>query len=113
MIVRKVLKLDALAYYATHLKLINPLLPIQLTPKEIELLANFMSLTGDIDGDRFGPTARRMIKMKMNISTAGISNYMRSLKDKGFVNGNIILPLLFPENGEQMYQIKLINYESS
>ena len=111
MIVRKILKLDTVGYYATHLKIINPLLPVQLTPKEIEILANFMSLNGSISSNRFGSTARKIVKEKMEISTAGVSNYMRSLKDKGFITDDIILPILFPENGEQLYQIKLINYD--
>ena len=112
MIVRKTLKLDTLEYYTTHLKLINPLLPIQLTPKEIEILANFMSFNGTIAQDRFGTTARKIVEGRMNLSTAGVSNYMKSLKDKGFVGGNVILPILFPDNGEQLYQFKLVNYES-
>jgi|FLOH01.1.fsa_nt_gi DNA-binding MarR family transcriptional regulator len=111
MIIKKVLKLGTLDYYNTHLQIINPLLPIHMTPKEIEILANFMSLNGTIAEDRFGTTARNMVKSKMNLSNAGISNYMKSLKDKGFIEKNTILPLLFPENGEQLYQFKLIDYE--
>lgn len=111
MIVRKTLKISTLEYYSTHLKIINPLLPVQLTPKEIEILAHFMSFNGSISNDRFGTTARNIVKKKMNITTAGVSNYMRSLKNKSFIIGNDILPILFPENGEQLYQIKLINYD--
>ena len=112
MIIRKVKRLSTLEYYSTHLKLINPLLPVQITPKEIEILAHFMSFNGSISFDRFGTTARALVKQRMKITTAGVSNYMRSLKDKGFITGNDILPILFPENGEQLYQIKLVNYDS-
>lgn len=110
MIIKKVLELNRFDYFITHLKIINPVLPVQLTPKEIELLANFMILEGSIANDRFGTTGRKIIKEKMDIGAAGISNYMKSLKEKGFITkDNEILPILFPENKEQFYQFKLIN----
>lgn len=112
MIIRKVRKLPTLEYYITHLQIINPILPVNLTPKEIELLANFMSFNGDISNDRFGTTARGLVKGKMNITTAGVSNYLRSLKNKGFIISDKILPILFPDKDEQAYQFKLINYEA-
>lgn len=111
MVIKKVLKLGTIEYYNTHLQIINPLLPIQLTPKEIEILANFMSFEGTIAHDRFGTTAKKIVKDRMELSNAGISNYMKSLKDKGFITNNTIVPILFPENGEQLYYFKLINYE--
>lgn len=112
MTITKVLKLSAIEYYNTHLQLINPLLPVHLTPKEIEILANFMSFSGILAEDRFGATARKKVKKTMNLSNAGLSNYMRTLKDKGFITSGKIVPILFPENGSQAYQFKLINYES-
>ena len=111
MVIKKVLKLDRLSYYVTHLQIINPLLPEHLTQKEIEFLAHFMSFNGTIASDRFGTTARNMVKTNMGISNAGVSNYMRSLIDKGFVKDNKILSILFPEVGSQEYEFKLINYE--
>jgi DNA-binding MarR family transcriptional regulator len=112
MIIRKTQKLSTLEYYVTHLQIINAILPVKLTPKEIELLANFMSLNGSIAEDRFGTTGRAIVKSKMNITTAGVSNYLKSLKDKGFVKQNDILPILFPEKHNQLYQFKLVNYET-
>jgi hypothetical protein len=112
MLIKKVLKLDTLQYYNTHLQIINPLLPKHLTLKEIEFLANFMSFDGTIANDRFGTTARKIVKTQMKISNAGVSNYMRSLKDKGFVKDDIILPLLFPDPNHQEYDFTLINYEN-
>jgi len=112
MLIKKELTLSAIEYYNTHLQLINPLLPVHMTPKEIEVLANFMSFTGLLAEDRFGTTAKKKVKEKMKLSNAGLSNYMRTLKDKGFVKEDSILPILFPENGSQLYQFKLVNYES-
>ena len=111
-LIKKELKLSTTEYYLTHLQLINPLLPVHMTPKEIEVLANFMSFTGLFAEDRFGTTAKKKVKQKMTLSNAGLSNYMRTLKDKGFVKESIILPILFPDNGSQEYNFKLINYES-
>ena len=110
-IIKKQLNLSPFDYYSTHLKIINPLLPVNLTTKEIELLANFMMLTGSISEERFGPTGKKIIMSKMNISSAGISNYLRSLKQKGFIIGNDILSILYPEERQQGYNFKLIKNE--
>ena len=110
-IIKKQLILSPFDYFSTHLKIINPLLPVHLTPKEIELLANFMMLNGSISEDRFGSTGKKIIMNKMNIGPAGISNYLRSLKQKGFISGNDILSVLYPENEQQGYNFKLIKNE--
>ncbi len=109
--IKKVLKLDSLDYYNTHLQIINPLLPVHLTPKEIEILAHFMSFDGTMENDRFGTTARKIVKETMKLSNAGISNYMKSLKSKGFIRGNEIVPILFPSNGTEEYSFKLVNID--
>jgi DNA-binding MarR family transcriptional regulator len=111
----KTLKLDKIEYYVTHLSIINCVLPTKLTPKEIEVLAWFMSFDGDIARDRFGTTAKKIVRESLNISHQGLSNYMKSLSDKKFLleqNGNTsILPLLHPDKNEQTYFLKLINFE--
>jgi len=113
MIIKKTLKLSTLEYYDKHLNVINPFLPVKLTGKEIEVLSHLMSFTGTISEDRFGTTARNIVKKRLNISNAGISNYISSLKKKGFINDkNEILSILFPNDKEQSYQFTLLNYES-
>ena len=112
MIIKKVLKLSVLEYYNTHLQLINPILPITMTPKEIEILAYFMSFNGTIAEDRFGTTAKNIVKSKMKLSNAGVSNYMKKLKDKGLVKDGIILHILFPDTEKQQYQFELVNIDS-
>jgi DNA-binding CsgD family transcriptional regulator len=111
--IKKEVRLTRDAYYAKHLAIINPMLPISLTPKEIEVLASFMSLSGDIANDRFGTTARKLIMDKLSISISGLGNYLKSLKDKGFIKGNKILPILFPEEEIQDYRFRLINLTDS
>jgi hypothetical protein len=109
----KQLELDKNKYYETHLSLINCILPVQMTPMEIKLLARFMSFTGDMAEERFGTTARKIVKESLDIKPAGMSNYLRGLKTKGFiyeVNDKFtILPILFPKQNIQEYMFKLIN----
>jgi DNA-binding MarR family transcriptional regulator len=110
--IKKLIRLSRLEFFKVHLSLINCLLPRKMTPKEIEVMANFMSLEGDISLHRFGPSARKMIRERMEISMGGLSNYMTSLLEKGFLmrNGDliVILPILFPQDNEQEYRFKLI-----
>lgn len=110
--ITKSLKLQGIEYYITHLTIVNCLLPIKMTPMEIKILAWFMSFTGELFSDRFGATGKKIVKEKLSLSHQGLSNYIRVLKEKKFLiekEGTItILPILFPENVEQIYMIKLI-----
>lgn len=104
----KQLKLSKNDYYIKHLSIINTFLPKHLTPKEIEVLAAFMSLEGDIAEDRFGTSARKLVMSQLNLSPGGLGNYLRTLKDEGFINDNMeILPILHPSPNEQTYMFKL------
>lgn len=113
--IKKQLRLGKLSYYETHLSIVNCFLPVKLTPMEIKILSSFMSLSGDIAKDRFGTSAKKMIRGELNISSAGMSNYIKILKDKNFLREVdkelIILPILFPKEDEQTYMFKLINIE--
>lgn len=116
-IIKKLLKLGRLDYYKKHLFIINYILPVQMTPKEIEVLAAFMSLEGDIVKDSFGSSGRKIVMDKLNIQPGGLGNYLSQLKDKGFIIENkdtkelSILPILIPNNKEQIYQFKLVQDE--
>lgn len=114
-IIRKALKLSKEEYYKKHLLVINHLLPIQMTPKEAEVLAAFMSLEGDISKDPFSTSGRKMVREKLKISAGGLGNYLDQLKTKGFIyeyeyeDSKIlkIIPILIPEGKIQGYQFKL------
>ena len=109
----KVVKLSKLDYYKTHLSIINPILPVNMTSREIEILASFMNLEGDIAEDRFGTTARKMVMQTLGLKPSNLSNFLKSLLDKEFIkeiNGKIeIQPILFPEKNRQQYQFRLEN----
>lgn len=113
---RKVVRLSKLDYYKTHLSLINCLLPILMTPKEIEVIAAFMGLEGDIAEYRFGKTGKKIIMSQLSISPSGLSNYLGDLTEKGFLrkvshDNYTILPVLIPADKEQLYIFKLIKTE--
>lgn len=111
-ILRKKLTLSKIEYYSTHLSIMNIFLPVKLTPKEIEVLANFMSLEGEIAEDRFGTTARKVVMKKMGIKPGGLGNYFDSLGRKKFLlkddNGYNIWEALYPELENQGYEFLLV-----
>jgi DNA-binding MarR family transcriptional regulator len=100
-------------YHVKHLEILNPVLPAQLTKKEIEVLAGFMSLQGDlVEKDRFGTQARKTIREKLSMSPGGLSNHLRELKNKFFIyegeNGKYrIKEFLIPNDKVQGYQFKI------
>ena len=109
--ITKTLSLDRIDYFQTHLSIVNCLIPVKLTPKEIEVLACFMSFTGTLAEDRFSTTGKKIVRETLQISHQGLSNYMKYLSDSGFLietNGRTeILPLLQPNIDQQVYMIKL------
>ena len=115
--IKKILRLPKIAYFETHLSIINCILPKKMTPTEIKVMAAFMCLEGDVAQYRFGPTAKKIVMNVVNpekpLTPAGLSNHIGSLIDKGFLlksNGiTTILPILMPEEKEQLYMFKLQN----
>jgi len=101
-------------YYIKHLGIINPFLPVELTPKEREVLGTFMSFTGDLaQEDRFGTTFRKEVKRLLNLSDGGIGNHLSSLKRKGAIAETLggiltVKEYLFPEESQQFYQFKIL-----
>jgi hypothetical protein len=105
-------------YYIKHLQIINQLLPVSITNKELEVLAAFMALDGNVvKKDRFGTTARKLIKEKLNLSDGGLGNYLKALRKKKFIHYNEFNVLeankyLFPEQDSQGYNIKINKIEN-
>jgi hypothetical protein len=114
--VQKRLKLPKNDYYAKHLSIMNVFLPVKMTPKEIETLANFMSLDGDIANDRFGSSARKIVMNQMKIKPGGLGNYLDTLQKKKFITRDpvhkfIIWAVLYPDPTMQNYQFQLLKNE--
>ncbi len=114
-IIQKTMILEKEKYYEMHLKIINSLIPAPLSNMEIKVLAGFMSLSGDLmEVNRFNSAARKLIASQQSpsISSAGMSNYIKSLEQKGAIYYNIdnvleIAKILLCESGEQFYQFKI------
>lgn len=111
---KSILQLKGAEYYIYHLSIINPFLPVELTPKEREVLGTFMSFKGEIaENDRFGTTLRKLVKSTLSMSDGGLSNHLSSLKSKGAIKEDLqgilqIAPILLPEERQQNYQFKIV-----
>ena len=110
---KKKLTLTKNDYYTKHLSIVNVFLPVKMTPKEIEVLAIFMSLEGDIAEQRFGTSARKIVMTEMNIKPGGLGNYFISLTKKRFLIEDEqhkfkILPILYPDPTVQNYMFQFI-----
>lgn len=112
--IAKTLSLEEKEYYKVHIELINALLPVKLTNKEAEVLAVFMTFDGTLAQNRFCTTGKKIVREALSLSHQNLSNYINSLRAKGFINkDDQILPLLFPDKNNQTYMIKLINEKNS
>lgn len=112
----KTLRLETLEYYKTHLSIVNCLLPVKITNKEIEVLALYMYFSKSLEDDKFGTNIKKLIRERLNLSHQGLSNYIKLLIVKGFLRINdekeiSILPILHPDVNQQSYMLKLINIE--
>lgn len=100
-------------YYLQHLEIINPIIPVKMTAKEMEILAEFMNFDGVIGKNRFGSTARKIVREVCQVSSANLSNYIKSLITKGYIikdeSGLLsIRDFIVPENNSQTYTFKLV-----
>ena len=120
-IISKVIGVDSkVVYFTKHLSIINPILPVQLTEKEIAVLANFMALDKVlIEDDMFNTIARKKVMDSLKISDGGLGNYLRSMIKKTFlqkseITGRItVQDFLSPEANNQGYQFKIQFNEDS
>lgn len=104
---------NKLDYYTMHLLIINPFLPVKLNPREIEVLACFMSLSGDlVEKDRLCTSARKEVRDKLNLSYGGLGNYIKKFSDNKFIkydeDGNAYIPyFLYPQASQQNYSFTI------
>lgn len=116
-VIQQTVKVSKEDYHKFHLSIINPLFKdeLRLSEKELEVLAAFMSLDKSITiGDMFNTYARKLVKEELGLSAGGLSNHLRSLIDKEFLskdevtNRITVKPHLFPMDGWQGYQFKIV-----
>lgn len=112
-VISKQLVLNKYDYYETHLNIVNSVLPEKLTSKEIQVFSRFMAFEGDIATDRFGTSARKIVKEELKLSDGGLGNYLKIFKDKGLILTNEVTnklylnPILEVNNKEQVYVFKI------
>lgn len=106
-VLRKTLKVTPEDYFRKHLQIINVFMPVQLTGREIDVLAAFMYY------DNFKADTKQRICDMLNISSAGMGNYMATLKKKGYIikdekDNYTIIPVIRPASTAiQMYDFTL------
>jgi len=109
---KKTLELPRREYYEVHLNLVNSIARLGLTNREIEVLSAFMSLEGELADNMFCTLSRKKVRLALELSDAGLSNFIRSLGSKKCiisVDDNLqIHPTLHPKDSEQLYYFKLI-----
>lgn len=108
------LELSDIKYIQMYIDILNVFLPKKLTGKEVEVIATFLSLSeGIIEKDMFNSYARNLVKEEMGLSAAGLSNYLKSLVEKGFLikDGDKlkIKDYLNPNSKELVFNINIIN----
>lgn len=111
-IFQKGFELPKLEYYKTHLRIINALFPVNITDKEIEILASFLSLSPEITKDNmFNSFARKQIIESLSLTNGGMSNHIKNMKNKGFIKRTddslFIVPALLPDSLCQGYNLKI------
>lgn len=104
-------------FYRVHFGISNFIFPVKLSEKEIEVLSAFLGehpeLTKD---DMFNTFVRKRVREKLNLSYGGLGNYLRDLKEKGYIvageNGKLqVRPEVLPPEehlGFQRYALKLM-----
>ena len=118
--IKKCMYLTRTQFYETHLSLVNCILPVKLTEREIQVLAAFMALEfpKDKESFRFSTPSRRVVKKAQKLSDGGLTNYISNLVNKGFLHRDHpgmdadikILPSLLPSSDSQQdYKFRIIN----
>lgn len=99
-------------YFKQHLNIVQAVLPISLTKKEIDILANFMALEGKDAVFPFVGKSRKKVREQVGMSVASLGNYLSVLKDKEAIiedeDGDLYInPILIAELPTQGYQFKI------
>lgn len=112
--ITKILSLSKEDFYKKHLLIINHILPVQMSTKQAEVLAAFISLEGELEKHRFSTLGRKLVMEKTGLDPGGLGNYLRFFKDNNYVIENPIskklevISILIPNSKIQTYQFKLI-----
>lgn len=108
-IIQKGFELPKLEYYQTHLKIVNAILPIGITSKEIEILSWFLTLPKS--DTMFSTPNRKAVIKALSLTDGGMSNHLKNMKKKGLLKREddnlVIVPALLPDERLQGYNLKI------
>lgn len=117
-IIQKRLNLNQYDFYVKHLEIVSCLLPTNLTKKEIEVLAGFMSLDKNLtEGDMFNSVARKKVMAKLDLVPGGLGNHLKHMLEKNVIYRDeltkklVMREYLEPNIDAQGYKIIIINDE--
>lgn len=99
--IKKRLKLSNDDFYRVHLQIVNSVLPVKMSGRELSVLAKFMSLNGKYDY-RFSTDARNEVMEALSISPSNLSNNLSSLVKKKF------LIAFIDSDGKKRYKVNPI-----
>ncbi len=100
----KELSLRGKDFYSVHLEIINPLLPVKLTVKEIDVLSVLLHFSNtQALQEAFKNNFRKYLRDILFMSSASLYNYMQSLQKKGALldNKGTVNDLLIPSNTQE------------
>lgn len=109
----KVMRYDnKVSYYRKHIDIINLIIGIDnkqwLTNFECRILTCFLDL-GIVDSGLDVSVYYKLVRSKLDLSPASLSNSVRKLKAKGWINKRgYISMLLYPSSSTQLYKIALV-----
>lgn len=83
------------------------MMPVTLTERELDVLAEFMVFKGQFAEDRFGTTQRKIVRGNLGLKAPNLSNLMKSLTLKGVIKNGNILPTFIPNDNDQKYEFLL------
>ena len=111
-IIQKEIIESSVSFYIKHLTIADVLLNLNVTSKEIEVLANFLTLNKNLtEEEMFNSLTKKKVRQNLGLSHAGISNHIRHLIEKNLLYyDNDILKIkeyLRPTEPSQGYKIKL------
>ena len=113
-IITKSINVDNYSYYRKHLEILNVLLPVKLSQKEVEVLAAFMSQDIKlIEDSMFNIITRKNVMSQLKMQPGGLGNHLKTMIEKGYLIKNKITneikvkEYLLPEKNNQGYRLRL------
>jgi hypothetical protein len=115
-ILLKELRLSEEDFYCKHFELVGLILDNPLSSMQNKILSQFViESTNGKKKDIFNTISRKKVKEKFKLSDAGLSGYIKSLIEKGYIQKDkstekvYIHEKLLPDNQLQGYKLKLIS----